>query len=129
MDISLRSPSERDAKERDAKLGLRVETLRFRTVNFTVWDVGTHAGFLRLHRPYFRGTELLLMVVDGTQPAELQRLRAEVCALVAEEELAEARLLVYAPAGAERVAAALDLPSHGRPWLVQPCDLDTGEGV
>lgn len=119
-----------------AKVGFVVETVTYRKMQFTIWDVGGHGGFQRLHRPYFTGTEALVLVVDSTESEKLSAMHAELRAMLLEDELREAVVLVYAnkqdlsgAMRAEKIAQHLELAQTGRAWHVEECSAETGENV
>ena len=90
-------------------------------------------------RNYFEQTDGLIWVVDSADRVRLKDCREELAALLSQEKLTGASLLILANkqdlAGAltaSEIAEALDL--HGaafsnRHWLILPCSAFTGEGL
>lgn len=117
--------------------GMFIETLLYRNIVFTVWNVGSHSGFRRLHRPYFSGTEGVIFVLDadtvlaGTQikPAY----KKDLDAMLQEPELQRAVCLMLVTEGSEdidvaRVQKKVDA-THGQGRVhVQPIAGD-GDGL
>merc|ERR1712032_364165 len=46
-------------------IGFNVETVEYRNLNFTVWDVGGQDKIRKLWRYYYQGTQALIYVVDS----------------------------------------------------------------
>lgn len=90
-----------------------------------------------LWRHYIDSVNALLFVVDSRDEAHLAEAAAELGALLAEPQLRDAVLLVYAnkqdvpgAASVAEVLARLDLSAlRGRAWLVQPCSATQGWGL
>ncbi|NWT63329.1 ARL2 protein, partial [Erythrocercus mccallii] len=99
-----------------------------------VWDVGGQSS-LRSYPPnYFESTDGLVWVVDSSDPPRLRLCARELRALLREERLAGATLLVFAnkqdpppalPAGDIREALELAPPRSHR-WRIQGCSAFTG---
>lgn len=119
------------------KVGFNVETVQYHQMQFTVWDVGSHGAFERLHRPYFKGTEALVFVIDSTSADRLPTAREELRAMLVEEELAEAVILILANdkgrvgLSQEKLAEHLTVAdlAKRRFWAVLPCNATDGKGI
>ena len=104
-----------------------------------VWDVGGQKTIRSYWRNYFEQTDGLVWVVDSADRRRLRDCREELAALLAQEKLAGASLLIFANkqdlAGAlssEEIAETLGL--HGeafarRHWRILPCSAFTGAGL
>merc|ERR1712039_307496 len=103
-------------------VGFNVETVEYRNLRMTVWDVGGQDKIRRLWRHYYMGTQGLIFVVDSSDRDRIDLARKELHAGLSEAEMHDAALLVY--------ANKLDL--HGmrtRPWFVQSTCATTGNGL
>ena len=118
-------------------IGFNVETVEYKKVNFTVWDVGGQDKIRLLWRHYYQNTQGLIFVVDSNDHDRIDDARDELQRMLAEEELKEAVLLVFAnkqdlqgamtPA---EIVEKLGLPSlRGRQWHIQGCCATTGDGL
>ena len=74
-----------------------------------MWDVGGQKTLRAYWRNYFEATDALVWVVDSSDGARLADCAAELAALLREERLAGATLLVLA--NKQDIAAALALPA------------------
>ncbi len=110
-----------------------------RSYQLNVWDVGGQKTIRSYWRNYFEQTDGLVWVVDSADRRRLRDCREELAALLSQEKLAGASLLIFANkqdlAGAlrsEEIAETLGL--HGeafsrRHWAILPCSAFTGDGL
>jgi ADP-ribosylation factor protein 1 len=88
--------------------GFNVETVEYRNISFTVWDVGGQDKIRPLWRHYFQNTQGwthvvtthppsgLIFVVDSNDRERIGEAREELARMLAEDELRDAVLLVFA---------------------------------
>jgi ADP-ribosylation factor-like protein 1 len=87
-------------------------------------------------RCYYANTAAVVFVVDATDHSRLETAAEELSAMLNEEELQDAALLVFANKqdqpgvlGAAEISEALKLPSlKERSWSIFGCSAVTGEG-
>merc|ERR1712045_362193 len=77
-------------------IGFNVETVEYRNLNFTVWDVGGQDRIRRLWRHYYRGTNAIIFVVDSNDRDRTEDAREELMKMLNEDEMRDAVLLVFA---------------------------------
>uniref|UniRef100_A0A8B9GL58 ADP-ribosylation factor 1 n=1 Tax=Astyanax mexicanus TaxID=7994 RepID=A0A8B9GL58_ASTMX len=77
-------------------IGFNVETVEYKNISFTVWDVGGQDKIRPLWRHYFQNTQGLIFVVDSNDRERVNEAREELMRMLAEDELREAVLLVFA---------------------------------
>lgn len=77
-------------------IGFNVETLEYKNINFTVWDIGGQDKIRPLWRHYFQNTQGMIFVVDSSDRSRIDEASAELKNMLAEPELEEAVLLVFA---------------------------------
>merc|ERR1719361_2256790 len=78
-------------------IGFNVETVKYKKINFTVWDVGGQDKIRPLWRHYYQNTDAIIFVVDsadkervsGDDPSgdEDNSAKAELSRMLAESEL------------------------------------------
>lgn len=117
-------------------IGFNVETVEYKNISFTVWDVGGQDKIRPLWRHYYTNTQGLIFVVDSNDVDRMDDAREELHRMVSEEELREARILVFAnkqdlpkAMTAAQVTDALGMSSLRRTWWVQGCCATTGDGL
>merc|ERR1712061_939860 len=77
-------------------IGFNVETVQYKNISFTVWDVGGQDKIRPLWRHYYSGTQGLIFVVDSNDRDRIDDSRDELMRMLAEDELREAVLLIFA---------------------------------
>jgi small GTP-binding protein len=79
-----------------ALLGFNVETVEYKNIQFTVWDVGGQDKIRPLWRHYFQNTQGIIFVVDSNDRDRVVEAREELQRMLNEDELRDALLLVFA---------------------------------
>ncbi|WKY06882.1 hypothetical protein Q1695_006788 [Nippostrongylus brasiliensis] len=118
-------------------IGFNLETVEYRNVSFTVWDVGGQQRIRALWKYYFRDTQAIIFVVDSSDTDRMEEARNEIHALIEDSELHGAAVLVFAnkqdlpnAMDATEVSKALDMHMiRDREWSVQMSNAITGEGL
>merc|ERR1712110_173297 len=117
-------------------IGFNVETLEYKQIKFTVWDVGGQDKIRLLWRHYYQNTHGLIFVVDSSDPDRIDLAKEELHRMLGEEELRDAVVLIFANKqdcnimSVAEVANKLDLPSiKGREWNIQGTCALTGDGL
>uniref|UniRef100_A0A8C9R5C2 Zgc:110286 n=2 Tax=Osteoglossiformes TaxID=41712 RepID=A0A8C9R5C2_SCLFO len=77
-------------------MGFNVETVEYKNICFTVWDVGGQDKIRPLWRHYFQNTQGLIFVVDSNDRERAQEASEELQKMLQEDELRDAVLLVFA---------------------------------
>ncbi|KAJ4964131.1 hypothetical protein NE237_024070 [Protea cynaroides] len=118
-------------------IGFNVETVEYKNVSFTVWDVGGQDKIRPLWRHYFQNTQGLIFVVDSNDKERILEARDELHRMLSEDELRGATLLVFANKqdlpNAMTVSEITDkLGLHSlrqRRWYIQSTCATSGQGL
>ncbi|XP_035699322.1 E3 ubiquitin-protein ligase TRIM23-like [Branchiostoma floridae] len=119
-------------------IGFNVETVEYKNLKFTIWDVGGKPKLRPLWKHYYLNTQAVIFVVDSADCARIDETYDELSKLLAEKELREAVLLVFAnkqdlpnALPIEEITDRLSLHKLccGRSWHIQACDARTGMGL
>jgi len=118
-------------------IGFNVETVEYKNINFTVWDVGGQDKIRPLWRHYFQNTQGLIFVVDSNDRERISEAAEELGKMLNEDELRDAALLVFANKqdlpNAMSVAEITDkLGLHSlrsRKWYIQSTCATSGDGL
>ena len=118
-------------------IGFNVETVEYKNISFTVWDVGGQDKIRLLWRHYYQNTQGLIFVVDSNDRDRIDDAREELHKMLSEEELREAVLLVFA--NKQDLPGAMTTPEvtdklglhtlRGRTWYIQATCATTGDGL
>lgn len=143
-------------------IGFNVESVTYKNLNFNVWvcepslelyalgpmldkkrltlrvqDLGGQTSIRPYWRCYYANTAAVIFVVDSTDIERLQTAADELAAMLNEEELKDAALLVFAnkqdqpgAKGAGDISQALRLGElRDRNWSIMACSAVDGSGV
>merc|ERR1712100_704301 len=118
-------------------IGFNVETLDYKGLNFTVWDVGGQDKIRPLWRHYYQNTNGLIFVVDSNDRDRIEDTKEELTKMLGEEEMKNAILLVFAnkqdlpnAMPAAEITEKLGLSAmRDRQWFIQSACASTGDGL
>eukprot|EP01018_Ginkgo_biloba_P005719 Gb_01291 [translate_table: standard] len=118
-------------------IGFNVETVQYKNVNFTVWDVGGQDRIRPLWKHYYVNTQGLIFVVDSNDRDRIPEARDELHRLLAEPDLRDAKVLVFAnksdlPKAVPMAELSEKLQLQAvkqQKWYIQSCCAVTGEGL
>merc|ERR1711990_658880 len=109
-------------------IGFNVETLEYKKIKFTVWDVGGQDKIRLLWRHYYQNTQGLIFVVDSSDKDRVD--------LAKEEELRDAVVPVFANKQDQGVMSVAEVAEKlalhtikGRDWNIQGTCALTGDGL
>jgi len=118
-------------------IGFNVETVEYKNISFTVWDVGGQDKIRPLWRHYYQNTQGLIFVVDSNDRDRIVEASEELQKMLSEDELRDAILLVFA----NKQDLPNALPVHDlqdklglsvlryRKWFIQSTCATTGDGL
>ncbi|XP_009701293.1 PREDICTED: ADP-ribosylation factor 4 [Cariama cristata] len=118
-------------------IGFNVETVEYKNICFTVWDVGGQDKIRPLWRHYFQNTQGLIFVVDSNDRERIQEAAEELQKMLQEDELRDAVLLLFAnkqdlpnAMAISEMTDKLGLQSlRNRTWYVQATCATQGTGL
>merc|ERR1712039_1162521 len=118
-------------------IGFNVETVEYKNISFTVWDVGGQTKIRPLWRHYFQNTQGLIFVMDSNDRDRIHETKDELHKMLNEDDLRDAVLLVLAnkqdlpnAMNAAEITDKLGLHSlRQRNWYIQSTCATTGDGL
>lgn len=118
-------------------IGFNVETIEFKNISFTVWDVGGQDKIRPLWRHYFQNTQGLIFVVDSNDRDRISESKEELMRMLSEDELRNAVLLIFAnkqdlpnAMKASEITEKLGLHTlKTRHWYIQSTCATNGDGL
>mmetsp|Transcript_7801 Transcript_7801/g.20130 ORF Transcript_7801/g.20130 Transcript_7801/m.20130 type:complete len:219 (+) Transcript_7801:166-822(+) len=119
-------------------IGFNVETVQYKNISFTVWDVGGQDKIRPLWRHYYHGTNGLVFCIDSNDRERIEDARDELSKILDEEEMKDAVLLVFAnkqdlpmAMSVSEVTTRLRLEElpRWRKWYCQPACAPSGDGL
>ncbi|XP_017761637.1 PREDICTED: E3 ubiquitin-protein ligase TRIM23-like isoform X2 [Eufriesea mexicana] len=115
-------------------IGFNVESLEYKNLVFTLWDVGGQQKFRPLWKHYYHNTQAVIFVIDASDRSRFKEAQNELSKIVNERELKDALFLIYANkqdivgcASVEELSDILCLQKLccGRAWHIQSSSLIT----
>jgi len=118
-------------------IGFNVETVEYKNICFTVWDVGGQDKIRPLWRHYYQNTNGLIFVVDSNDRDRIDDAREELQKMLNEDEMRDAIILVFAnkqdlpnAMTAAEITDKLGLHNlRNRQWFIQSACATTGDGL
>lgn len=131
-------------------IGFNVETLTYKNITFSVWDLGGQDSIRPYWRCYYTNTTAaLIFVIDSADVARMDIVKKEIEMLLGEEELNNSALLVFAnkqdiqgALGEAEIAEKLELAkkcksrlnirddvADYRNWSIRACSAVKKEGL
>ncbi|OBZ89142.1 ADP-ribosylation factor-like protein 1 [Choanephora cucurbitarum] len=118
-------------------IGFNVETVTYKNIKFQVWDLGGQTSIRPYWRCYYSNTDAIIYVVDSVDKDRMQTSREELHAMLEEDELKDAALLVFAnkqdmegALSSAEVADALGLSTlKNRQYAIYRTSALKGEGL
>ncbi|CCW62687.1 unnamed protein product [Phytomonas sp. EM1] len=118
-------------------IGFNVETVEYKNLKFTMWDVGGQDKLRRLWHYYYQNSNGIIFVVDSNDRERIGAARRELEKMLMEDELRNAVLLVFAnkqdlPNAMSTTEVTEKLGLHAlrqRNWYIQGCCATTAQGL
>jgi len=118
-------------------LGFNVETVQYKNISFTVWDVGGQDRIRPLWRHYYDDSDGVIFVVDANDRKRIEESKKEFQGILLEEALASAAVLVFAnkqdlpnAMSVSEVANAFGMSKmRQKDWHVQGSIATNGDGL
>jgi len=126
-----------DISEIAPTLGFNIKTLEHRGYQLNCWDVGGQKSLRSYWRNYFEATDGLIWVVDSADKRRLEDCKIELDALLKEERLLGATLLVFAnkqdlpgALNEKEITEILELEKiKTHHWMIIDCSAITGHNL
>eukprot|EP01111_Echinosteliopsis_oligospora_P003534 TRINITY_DN1555_c0_g1_i2.p1 TRINITY_DN1555_c0_g1~~TRINITY_DN1555_c0_g1_i2.p1 ORF type:complete len:159 (+),score=37.93 TRINITY_DN1555_c0_g1_i2:92-568(+) len=118
-------------------LGFNVETLEYKKLKMTVWDVGGQDRIRLLWRHYYPETQGIIFVIDSSDRTRLQEAKEELYRTISDRELNGVPVMIYAnkqdlpdAIPVDQLSEVLSLTDiKDRKWLLQTCVATRGDGL
>merc|ERR1711972_999122 len=122
-------------------IGFNVETVEYKNLKFTIWDIGGQDKIRPLWRHYYQNTQCIIYVVDSNDRERIDgsdnSAKDELHKMLAEDELRDAVLLVFAnkqdlpnAMSVNEITERLGLNQlRNRQWYIQSTCATTGDGL
>ena len=114
-----------------------MQTVEYKHISFTVWDVGGQTKIRPLWQHYYENCDAIIYVVDSSDGLRMQEAREEMEGVLGDDRVRNASLLVLAnkqdmPGALNPTEVTDKLGLHqqrSREWFIQSTCAVTGEGI
>ncbi len=118
-------------------IGFNLETMEYKSLTMTMWDVGGQDKLRGLWKHYYEGSDAIIYVVDSNDRERIELNKETLSKMLDEPELQKACLLVYAnkqdlvnSMTPNEIVEQLGLNTlKGREWNVQGTAATLGTGL
>ena len=118
-------------------IGFNVETVEYKNISFTVWDIGGQTKIRPLWQHYYENCDGIIYVVDSSDSLRMKEAREELEEVLGDDRLRDSSLLVFAnkqdmpgALNPTEVTGKLGLAElRTREWFIQSTCAVTGEGI
>ncbi|CAF0887876.1 unnamed protein product [Rotaria sp. Silwood1] len=119
-------------------IGFNVETVEFKNITMTAWDVGGRDKIRPLWRHYYQNTRAIVFVIDSNDRDRINEASKELHAIINEDELQNKPVLILAnkqdlpnvmSIDELRDKLALDKLTGDRRWHIQPTVATKNQGL
>ncbi|KAN0025561.1 hypothetical protein ACTFIU_001838 [Dictyostelium citrinum] len=118
-------------------IGFNVETIEYKNLSMTIFDVGGQNKIRALWKHYYHGSNAVIFVVDSTDRERIDEVKEEIDNLLIQDELKGVQLLIFAnkqdmnnAMNTAEIVNSLNLNSiKDRKWYVQPCSALRSDGI
>lgn len=118
-------------------IGFNVETVVYKNISFTMWDIGGQERIRALWRHYYNNVDAIIYMIDSNDTERLAEASDTLNTMLDDELLRRVPLLVLAnkqdlpnAAPLSKMAEHLGLRAmHTRQWHLQSCIARQGDGI
>ncbi|KAL5476140.1 hypothetical protein EMCRGX_G026050 [Ephydatia muelleri] len=118
-------------------IGFNVETIDYKNVHWTMWDVGGRDKTRPLWRHYYQNTDVIIFVVDSSDFEQISVCQEQLQTMLNEDELRDVVLLVLAnkqdlpnAMSVQEITEKLGLHAlRNRLWYIQSTCATSGDGL
>jgi len=117
-------------------IGFNVETVDYKNIHFTVWDVSGRGKIRALWRHYFQNTQGVIFVIDSNDRERMEEAKDELWRMMSNDELRDAAYLILAnkqdlpnAMSIASITEALGLHAFKGKWYIQATCATTGDGL
>jgi len=118
-------------------IGFNVESVKYKSLDFTVFDVGGQDRIRPLWKYYYAGIDAIIYVVDSADNERISDARDELEKMLSDDQLREVKLLVLANKQDLPTAVSVHQLSKGlgladlknREWFIQSTCATSGDGL
>ena len=117
-------------------IGFNVESVKFKSLNMTIWDVGGQEKIRPLWRHYYQNIDAVVFVIDSNDSGRFDEVSKELHSLMAEDELKRCTVLVFCnkqdlpnAESVQTISEKIGMTKIKQKWFIQPSSALHNEGI
>ena len=118
-------------------IGFNVETLNYKNLNLTIWDIGGQEKIRKLWRHYYNNVDMIIYVVDSNDDGRLEESKNELHSIANEDQLKNiSSILIFNnkidlpnAKNSQLIAEKLELYRLKQKWYIQEACAIKNEGI
>ena len=120
-------------------VGFNVESVTYKNIEFTCWDIGGQNKIRALWHHYYEGTHAVIFIIDANDRSRIEEAKMELYTVMKDDLLRDASLLIYAnkmdlpgSMSVSEIANILELQGklpRSTKWYIQASVAVSGQGL
>ena len=117
-------------------IGFNVESVKYKSLEMTIWDVGGQEKIRPLWRHYYQNVDAVIFVIDSNDEGRFDEVSNELHHLMNEDQLRNSKLLVLCnkqdlpnAQSAQNISEKINLKNIRQSWYIQPTSALHNEGI
>jgi len=117
-------------------IGFNVESVKYKSLDMTIWDVGGQEKIRPLWRHYYQNIDAVIFVIDSNDGGRMDEVSKELHSLMAEDELRDCTVLVLCnkqdlphAESVQTISDKINMNCVKQKWYVQPTSALYNEGI
>lgn len=117
-------------------IGFNVESVKYKSLNMTMWDIGGQEKIRPLWRHYYDNVDGVIFILDSNDCGRIEEVKNELHYIMSEDRLKDVKLLILCnkqdlpnAKSADYIGDKLELNNIKQEWYIQECSALHGNGI
>jgi len=117
-------------------IGFNVESLKYKSLNMTMWDIGGQEKIRPLWRHYYDNVDGVIFILDSNDCGRIEEVKTELHYIMSEDRLKNVKLLIFCnkqdlpnAKSVDYIGKQLELNTIKQEWYIQECSALHGNGI
>lgn len=117
-------------------VGFNVESIKYKSLNMTMWDIGGQEKIRPLWRHYYDNVDAVIFILDSNDCGRIEEVKKELHYIMSEDRLKDVKLLIFCnkqdlpnSKSANYIVEKLELNNIKQHWYIQECSALYSKGI
>jgi small GTP-binding protein len=117
-------------------VGFNVESVKYKSLNMTMWDIGGQEKIRPLWRHYYDNVDGVIFILDSNDCDRIEEVKTELHYIMSEDRLKNVKLLIFCnkqdlpnARSVDYIGEQLELNTIKQEWYIQECSALYGSGI